>query len=116
MAFIGDEGTFITLDEGGAMTKKYRDNFLTVNRERKAVFFGRDKLLEILNQTDCKGIRIYYGAEEVTRANDSWHEISLVLVGATADGNNQIGLAHKILDMGAPCPTTCPPNSSVLDN
>lgn len=116
MAFIGDEGTFITLSEAGDMTKKYRDNFLTVNRERKAVFFGREKLLAILNQPDCVGIRIYYGAEEVTRAVDTWHEIEMVLVGASADENNQIGPTHKILDHGIPCPSSCATITSVLDS
>jgi len=95
MAFNGTEGEFITLAEGGEMTKAWREGD---NGSTKAVFFGRDKLIEILNQEDCVGIRMYFGKNED-------NEKSLVLVGASADENDQV--QGKILDRGAPCPKVC---------
>lgn len=114
MAFNGTEGTFISLAEGTAMTAKYRNEFLSGNRVRKAVFFGKEKLQAILNQTDCEGIRCYFGAVEVSNGNDSWSELTLVMVGADSSENDQLGAQHHILDYGSPCPMQCDTNGSPL--
>ncbi len=113
MAFDGTEGTYITLEEGSALTSHYRNVFLTGNRQRKGVFFGKDKLLAILNQTECVGIRCYFGAVDVTNSGGPATEISLVLVGAGADENDQLSAMDKILDYGVPCPTKCGSTNSL---
>jgi hypothetical protein len=93
MAFNGSEGTFIDLNEGAGLTKSYRNN----HRNKKiAQFFGKDKLLELLNQTDAVGIRIYFGERD--------GDIELVLVASDKNENDIIG---KILDLGLNCPTNC---------
>jgi len=105
--FTGNEGTFITLSEGASMTKAYRDNFLngTTNRTRKAVFFGKTKLLQLLNQSeDCVGARCYFAAKQT---ESGVYELDLVIVGATSDEKDIIGAEAKILDDGSPCPTQC---------
>lgn len=108
MAFNGTEGSFITLTAGAAMTETFRNTFLGNGRTRKAVFFGKDKLLEILNQTDCVGIRCYFGGVVTTvDPKSSVIDFSLVMVGATANENDMLGEMDKILDDGVPCPAQC---------
>ncbi len=95
MAFDGTEGEFIEINDGGDMTKAWRDGDFGAE---KAVFFGKDKLQEILNQADCKGIRMYFAINEE-------NEKTLVLVGANEDESDQIN--GKILDRGRICPIYC---------
>ncbi|MGD1846724.1 MAG: hypothetical protein ACFB10_15150 [Salibacteraceae bacterium] len=94
MAFDGNEGTWITLDEGEALTSHYRENNPGAI---KAYFFGKDKLETLLNQSDSVGIRIYYGL-------DGDDVPKMVLVGAK---ENQDDILTNILDFGDPCPSTC---------
>ncbi len=116
MAFNGSEGTFISISEGSTMTKDYRNTFLTGDRKRKAIFFGREKLMSLLDQADCVGIRCYFGAVEVTEGDKTWEELNLVLVGANTMENDQIGANHQILDHGIPCPMQCDTNGSPLNS
>ncbi|HYG14240.1 MAG TPA: hypothetical protein VEC12_00700 [Bacteroidia bacterium] len=103
--FTGNEGTFITLAEGAQMTKAYRDNFLNSGRTRKAVFFGKNKLLQLLNQSDdCVGARFYFAAKE---SESGIYELDLVVVGARANETDIITAEAKILDDSSPCPTQC---------
>ena len=90
MAFDGTEGTMITLNEGAALTRNYRNNN---PRKSLGVFFGREKLLDLLNQPECMGIRIYFGEEN--------RDLQLVLVGADA---NQDDILDLILDLGLDTP------------
>ena len=90
MAFDGNEGTMITLDEGATLTHTYRTN----NPGKSlGVFYGKEKLLELLNQPECMGIRVYYGEEN--------RELQLVLVGADA---NQDDILDLVLDLGKRMP------------
>lgn len=108
MAFNGTEGSFISLNAGSEMTEAFRNNFLANGRTRKAIFFGKDKLMELLNQTDCVGIRCYFGAVPTTTdPKTSILDFSLVLVGAKANENDMVGEMDKILDDGYPCPSHC---------
>jgi hypothetical protein len=86
MAFDGNEGTMITLDEGATLTRNYRT---TYPRKSLGAFFGKERLLELLNQPECMGIRIYLGEEN--------SDFQMVLVGADA---NQDDLLDLILDRG----------------
>jgi hypothetical protein len=94
MAFNGTEGGKITLRVGGDMTAEYRNNN---PNELLAHFFGKDILLDILNQNGCMGIRMYYAlnAEGVKE---------LVIVGADEDENDMTDL---VADLSRPCPDHC---------
>lgn len=94
MAYNGSEGDPITLQAGATMTARFRTNFPT---QVKARFFGKDLLLDILNQTGCKGIRMYF-------AQDANNVMELVIVGADANQDDIIGIVG---DNSAPCPTSC---------
>lgn len=94
MAFDGTEGKEITLIEGAALTATYRDNF---PNEIKGHFIGKDLLNEILAQSECMGIRIYYGI-------DSNGNKQLVYVGADSNEDDIIGI---IADHSEPCPSRC---------
>lgn len=94
MAFDGTEGKEITLSEGAALTATYRDNF---PNETKGHFIGKDVLNDILAQSECMGIRIYYGI-------DSNGDKQLVFVGADGNENDIIGI---IADYSKPCPSNC---------
>lgn len=96
MAFDGTEGEFISVDEGAAMTKEWRDKGCC---ETKGVFYGREKILALLNQAECKGIRMYFAENEKGLK-------TLVLVGAKADENDILS-NNLVLDMGVPCPVKC---------
>ena len=95
MAFNGSEGGEITLEVAAAMTKNYRN----ANRgATKAHFFGKDILNDILNQTGCVGIRMYYGIDAAGLKQ-------LVIVGADANENDMT--TGIIGDMSLPCPNLC---------
>jgi hypothetical protein len=102
MSFTGNEGTFITLSDGGDLTAQFRTDHPEQN---KGWFFGKNKLNNILAQTDCVGIRIYFG-EDATSG-----KIKLVLVGAKANCDDQT--TGYILDEGTPCPTYCGVNNAL---
>lgn len=102
MAFDGNEGSWISLDDGALLTETYRENN---PGKLKGYFFGKDKLETLLNQSDSMGIRIYYGED----ANGTQ---KMVLVGAKA---NQDDILDKVLDFGEPCPSQCG-NDNVLNS
>ncbi len=99
MAFNGTEGSFISLNDGAVLTKTYRTNH---KNKKIAQFFGKDKLLDLLNQTGAMGIRIYFGERD--------GDLELVLVAADANEND---LLDKILDKGWSCPTNCSVNNAL---
>lgn len=104
--FTGQEGDPITLDLAREWTKNYRE----LNPDRiEAHFFGNEIIKQILNQSECVGIRIYY-------AIDDKGVQQLLLVGVDATGNNLLpgmqttdGDGNIIADMSFPCPTYCDP-------
>ena len=94
MAFNGKEGGEITLQTGANLTAEYR----RLNPgERKGHFMGRDMINDILDQTGCMGIRVYYGVDD-----DGNKE--LVWVGADEETNDMTGL---VADICVPCPNVC---------
>lgn len=94
MSFDGTEGTFISLRNGAELTGKFRD---TYPNQIKAMYFGKDKLQALLDQTDAMGIRIYFGL-------NTEGKMELVLVGADS---NEDDILEKILDSGWGCPANC---------
>ncbi|MEQ8243776.1 hypothetical protein [Fulvivirga sp.] len=109
MAFNGREGSPISLDVAKSWTKKYRD----ANKGKtRAIFYGKEKLQELLNEPGAMGIRIYFAVDD---SGDN----SLVLVSATEDQNNILPTNEgkdgggTILDNGKPCPPDCPPENDL---
>jgi hypothetical protein len=95
MSFDGTEGGEITLSAGADLTAEYRK----LNPgDTKGHFYGKDILNDILDQTGCMGIRIYYGVDDTTGAKE------LVLVGADSSEDDMTDL---VADMSAPCPNAC---------
>jgi hypothetical protein len=96
MAFNGDEGSVVTLTEASGWTANYRRTI--ASGEIIAQFVGRKKLLEILDQEDCMGIRFYYGIGDDGKKN-------LIAVGATSDENDMVD--GVLIDRVIPCPPKC---------
>jgi len=95
MTFDGTEGGPITLAQASGMTAEYR----RLNPgATKAHFFGRQTILDLLNQSGCMGIRMYYGNNVTTGAKE------LILVGVTTTGEDMTSL---VMDLSCPCPKYC---------
>jgi len=95
------EGSFITRGQAKTMTDDYKNSIAyTANVNQEAIFFGKDKILDVLNQPNVVGLRVYYGRNGSTPTDTP----SLVLVGTDVSGNDIYSL---ILDTGVPCPDTC---------
>ena len=111
MSFTGNEGGPISREIAKNWTKNYqesesaREPGKTITR---AHFFGKEKILKLLSEKECIGIRIYYGLDE---NNDQ----KLLLVGAKSDMDDIVPVDMKsasedgpmILDLSWPCPPYC---------
>ena len=97
MGFTGKEGEFITLEIG----KDYTGNWRTKHGDEaiRAHFFGKEKLMQLMEDESVMGIRIYQGLHQ-----DS---LKLVLVGTDKDENDITEGENRILDAGVPCPPSC---------
>lgn len=95
MAFNGNEGEVVSLEDAASWLTNYsREN----SDEIRAHTVGKNKLLSILNQEDCEGIRTYY-------AIDGDGNRCLVMVGVDVDMNDQEN--GVILERLPPCPPYC---------
>ena len=95
MAFDGREGGQIELETAAAWTKNYRKKY---PNDTKGHFLGKDIINDILDQTGCMGIRIYY-------ALDGDDKKELILAGAVA---NEDDLDSGVLaEFAVPCPPVC---------
>ncbi len=106
MSFNGTEGKRIPSDTA----KRWEEKWKEANPGAiEAIFFGKDKLREFLDEPGCMGLRIYFAIND-----DGDHR--LVLYGASADENNMLPSAEGKdggsgpLDDGSPCPPSCPGN------
>ena len=113
----------ISFEEAKKFTAGYRAEkaeFMSADKmndkeAKKGGFFGKDDLLELLNQKGCIGMRYYYGRNDDGSKN-------LVLVGVNGEGNdilpnpenanmvaNRAGEDEEaiILERGLPCPPYC---------
>jgi hypothetical protein len=87
----------ITLNEASLLTSKYRNNHAGGDYIKGECFTASD-LQQVLSQSGCESIRIYYGADETGKG-------SLVITGVDENGNNLfqgilLGNAHR-------CPAEC---------
>ncbi|MEY2794105.1 MAG: hypothetical protein RJA76_2097 [Bacteroidota bacterium] len=96
MSFNGNEGEFITLEEGAAMTARYRNSVQP--GETIAINFSKQILTEILNQDECQSLRFYFAKNDEGKTN-------LVVTGVDNLGNDLYqGL---VADRGGICPPYC---------
>jgi hypothetical protein len=108
--FNGSEGDPIDLTTAKQWTANYRVKFESRD-EISAHFFGSEIIQQILGESNCVGIRIYYAI------NDSG-EKKLILVGVDSNGENLLpSMGGRISDGGNiladyswPCPDYCPEN------
>jgi hypothetical protein len=102
MNYTGNEDHSISLAEAAELTANYRN--AQTGDYIKAEYFGKNAILDLLNQDNCIGMRIYYGLD-----NNSVKK--LVLVGVDGNGNDLD--SGVILDKGFPCPTYCSSSNSL---
>lgn len=101
---VGDP---ISLETAKAWTANYRSKY---PEEVKAHFFGSEIIKNILAQSDCIGIRMYYAIDDLGGKQ-------IILVGVDSKGNNQepstlelnLDDPYTIADISYPCPSFCPP-------
>jgi len=108
--FNGSEGDPLDLHTAKQWTANYR-NTLSSSDEISAHYFGAEIIQQILSESNCVGIRIYY-------AIDDNGEKKLILVGVDSEGENLLSTAggkigdgeNTIADYSWPCPDYCPGN------
>ena len=106
MPFNGREGKTISM----GVAKKWVKNWRDANPGKtEAIFFGKEKLKELLDEPESVGIRFYFAI------NDD-NEYRLVLIGAKENEDNILpseegkdGVSGP-MDDGKPCPPNCPSN------
>lgn len=108
--YDGSDGGRIDLATASQWALNYRNDH---PGETRSHYFGRQVLDQILAQSDCKGIRIYYAK------NDN-NEKELLVVGVDGAGRSMFpvssGIApgdYSIMDISFPCPPICPPGSDL---
>lgn len=95
--FTGTEDNQISYQEAADLTANFR-NAQEGSDYIKGEYFSKSSVQSILDQSNCVGVRIYYGIDDLGFPR-------LVLVGVTADENDMVN--GVILDHGAMCPPEC---------
>ncbi len=92
MSYTGYEDHSITLQDAADLTSNYRTSHPGAI---KGFYYSKQAITAILNQTDCVGIRIYYGEDDLGVSK-------LVIAGVKADEDDmETGL---LAEFGNPCP------------
>ena len=104
MSFNGNEGAFISLEEGAVMTANYRKTIET--GEVIGQFMGKDLIQDILAQKNCIGIRFYFAIGD---------DNSKTLVAVGVDENKNDLYEGLIADHFKKCPPFCS-NSNPLNS
>ncbi|HTO73723.1 MAG TPA: hypothetical protein VMJ30_07885 [Gemmatimonadales bacterium] len=92
----------ITLAEAMAHTRRFREANPSPKTEKAVMFWRGGGLDELMAQSGCAGIRIYFG-------RDPGGAGAMVVVGVDIRGGDLSG--GPILEEGLPCPPWCPPSS-----
>ncbi len=96
MALTVNDGSVITLSQAAEWTQNYRNSEFYSGTN--AVFYGKNKIASICNQSGAAGMRIYFAI------NDN-NEPTVVLIGAAEDGTDlENGI---IVERGVLCPPIC---------
>ncbi len=94
----------ITLQEAQDLTFAYQESATAVN-QTIATSVDKTSILNLLNQPNCEGMRMYFGLTENNK-------LTLVLVGTNATGNDMT--AGQIVDRLGDCPPFCDSSSSLV--
>lgn len=111
MSFTGNEGGPIKRETAKAWINNYQESESAREPEKtvtKAHFFGKEKILKLLNEDECVGLRIYYGL-------DDNGDQKLFMVAVEANMNDILPIDMEstsedgpmILDLTHPCPPYC---------
>jgi len=103
-----DAGQFISLEQAKEFVDHYKN--LPGSGPIRAHGFGKNKLLEIINQPNAVGARFYYGYEQLP--NGTFKQ-NLVVIGVNS-ANEDIMDTNKILEFSNTCPPHCPPDQKGL--
>ncbi len=108
-------GVFIALKEVVQKQKKHLEARITKFKEKEPVrsqFFGKEKILELLNKEGCIGIKLIYGADEkgmpstiIAAADSGLKVISKDSTGLKDPDDN------SYLANGPNCPQICAPSN-----
>jgi len=97
-------GAFVTISQAQTMISNWDNQQVSINDANpRSIAFGKSKILDILNQSDCEGIRIYNGIDQGNHV--------FILVGYDSNGNDMT--SGYILETGLPCPSYCAPSTSL---
>ena len=113
MSYTADTGAFVSKATGKQAIADYvGSQAYTEMQDVKAHYFGKNKILDLFNQTGCIGVRIWYG---FTYDAQNTPLPQLYLVGVDANGNDILpgGGNDLVLDASMPCPRYCPTGSSL---
>lgn len=94
----------ITLQEAQELTFAYQDSSMALN-QTIATSVDKNSILNLLNQTDCDGMRMYFGLDENNK-------LTLVIVGINSLGNDMT--SGQLLDRLGDCPPFCDSSSSLI--
>jgi hypothetical protein len=101
MSFTGYETHSINLLDAADLTSNYRDSNPGAVQ---GFYYSKQAITAIMNQTDCVGIRIYYG-------EDNTGAPKLVISGVKA---NEDDITSGLLaEYGSPCPPNCGASNSL---
>lgn len=103
-----DAGQFISLEQAKQFVANYKN--LPGSGPIRAHGFGKNKLLEVINQPNAIGARFYHGYEQLP--NGTFKQ-NLVVIGVNA-ANEDIMDTNKILEFSNTCPPSCPPDGKGL--
>lgn len=100
MPFTGNEGKIISTPKAMKLIGDYQKspNYKHLKKIQGG-FFGKKKLLKILDQKDCIGVRYFH-------AHNAGKKHTLVLVGVHKTGKP---IVRMYLDDGPLCPPYCGP-------
>jgi len=97
--FTGTEDQKIGAEDAADLTKNYRDMLIEMEEDDECLgaYFSSSGIQSLLDQRDCVGIRVYFALNEDGSKN-------LVVVGVSADENDQLGDDDACLGGSLMCP------------
>ena len=106
----------IALTDAGQKTLNFQQAY---NNNTKALSFPKSEIVEILNQANCTGIRIYFALNDPARPKD----ITVVICGVkdvvsagTTNIVDIVAAGSKIKNSGIACPPNCTTPSNELSH
>ena len=114
MSLDGSEGGWISRANARQGINTYKASAAyTANQGFLAHYFGRDFIDDLLAQSGCVGLRVWYGIGPDASLNDV---PQLYIVGVDSNGDDILPLNNPLVaDFTRPCPPMCP-NISSLDS